>query len=79
VVDEDEEKLKEIAVKAPSSNCGDYGKTSYEIYKAVDFDFTKVDPALFAPAAITLTCAKTGATFTYGEVNEDIIKSSVED
>ncbi|MCK4439334.1 methenyltetrahydromethanopterin cyclohydrolase, partial [Candidatus Bathyarchaeota archaeon] len=76
VVDEDEEKLKEIAVKAPSTNCGDYGKTSYEIYKAVDFDFTKVDPALFAPAAITLTCAKTGATFTYGEVNEDIIKSS---
>jgi len=77
VVDEDEKKLKEIAVKAPSSNCGDYGKTSYEIYKAVDFDFTKIDPALFAPASITLTCAKTGATFTYGEVNDGIIKSSV--
>jgi len=79
VVDEEEKKLKEIAEKAPSSNCGDYGKTSYEIYKAVDFDFTKIDPALFAPASITLTCAKTGATFTYGEVNDGIIKSSVRD
>lgn len=77
VIDEPEDSLKEIAMKAPSTNCKDYGKTSYEIYKAVDFDFTKVDPALFAPAAITLTCAETGTTFTYGEVNTEIIKNSV--
>ncbi|MCW4049645.1 MAG: methenyltetrahydromethanopterin cyclohydrolase [Candidatus Bathyarchaeota archaeon] len=76
VVDETEDLLKEIVEKAPSTNCKDYGKTSYEIYKAVDFDFTKVDPALFAPAAITLTCAETGATFTRGEINNEIIKQS---
>jgi len=76
VVDESEEVLKEIAEKAPSTNCKDYGKTSYEIYKAVDFDFTKIDPALFAPAAITLTCAETGATFTHGSINNEIIKNS---
>ncbi len=77
VVDEDEDVLAEIAEKTPSTNCKDYGKTSYEIYKAVDFDFTKVDPALFAPAAVTLTSARTGATYTCGEVNNEIIKSSV--
>lgn len=76
VVDESEEALKEIAEKAPSTNCKDYGKTSYEIYKAVDFDFTKIDPALFAPAAISLTCAETGATFTHGSINHEIIKNS---
>jgi methenyltetrahydromethanopterin cyclohydrolase len=76
VVDESEDVLKEIAEKAPSTNCSDYGKTSYEIYKAVNFDFTKIDPALFAPAAITLTCAETGATFTYGSINHEIIKNS---
>ena len=76
VVDESEDVLKEIAEKAPSTNCKDYGKTSYEIYKAVDFDFTKIDPALFAPAAITLTCAETGATFTHGSINNEIIKNS---
>jgi methenyltetrahydromethanopterin cyclohydrolase len=76
VVDESEDVLREIAEKAPSTNCKDYGKSSYEIYKAVDFDFTKIDPALFAPAAITLTCAETGATFTHGSINNEIIKSS---
>jgi len=76
VVDESEDVLREIAKKAPSTNCKDYGKSSYEIYKAVDFDFTKIDPALFAPAAITITCAETGATFTHGSINNEIIKSS---
>jgi methenyltetrahydromethanopterin cyclohydrolase len=76
VVDESEDVLKDLTEKAPSTNCKDYGKTSYEIYKAVDFDFTKIDPALFAPAAITLTCAKTGATFTHGSINDEIIKNS---
>ena len=76
VVDEEEDILRELAEKAPSTNCKDYGKSSYEIYKAVDFDFTKIDPALFAPAAISLTCAKTGATFTHGSINNEIIKNS---
>ncbi len=78
VVDEEEDVLRELAEKAPSTNCKDYGKTSYEIYKAADFDFTQVDPALFAPAVITMTCAKTGATFTRGEINSDILKKSCE-
>ncbi len=77
VVDEEEGVLEEMAEKAPSINCKDYGKTSYEIYKAVDFDFTQVDPALFAPAVVTLTSARTGATFTCGEVNSGVIRNSV--
>lgn len=79
VVDEDEEVLKELAEKAPSTNCKDYGKTSYEIYKAVDFDFTLIDPALFAPAVMTLTSTRTGATFTCGKINNEIVKRSVSD
>jgi methenyltetrahydromethanopterin cyclohydrolase len=77
VIDEEEGTLKEMAEKSPSINCKDYGKTSYEIYKAVDFDFTKIDPALFAPAVVSLTSAKTGATFKYGKINTDVIKNSV--
>ena len=78
IVDEEEDVLKEMAEKAPSTNCKDYGKSSFEIYSAVNFDFTKVDPALFAPAVVTLTCAKTGTSFTYGEVNSEIVQNSVE-
>ena len=77
VIDEEEDLLREMAEKAPSTNCKDYGKTSYEIYKAVDFDFTQIDPALFAPAVVTLTCARTGASFTCGEINVGVIESSV--
>jgi len=76
IVDEKESILEEISKKAPSSNCKDYGKTSYEIYKAVDFDFTQIDPALFAPAEIMLSCAKTGKTFAAGKINTKIIKES---
>jgi methenyltetrahydromethanopterin cyclohydrolase len=78
IVDEEEEVLKEIALSAPSSNCSDYGKSSYEIYKAVNFDFIKIDPALFAPAVVTLTSSKTGSSFTCGKINHEIIKRSVE-
>ena len=78
IVDEEEDILKEMVEKAPSTNCKDYGKSSFEIYSAVNFDFTKIDPALFAPAVVTLTCAKTGASFTCGEINSEIVKNSVE-
>lgn len=79
IVDEDDETLRDLVERAPSSNCKDYGKTSYEIYKAVDFDFTQIDPALFAPAVVTLTSARTGATFTGGEISTEVLKSSIQD
>ena len=78
IVDEEEDVLREMAVKASFNNCSEYGKSSFEIYSAVNFDFTKIDPALFAPAVMTLTSAKTGASFTCGEINTEIVKSSVE-
>ena len=78
IVDEENELLETKVEEAPSSNCKDYGKTSYEIYKAVDFDFTKIDPALFVPAVVTLTSAKTGASYTRGEINTEVLKSSLE-
>lgn len=77
VVDEEDEVLKKLAEKAPSSTSKEYGKTSYEIYSAVNFDFTRIDPALFAPALMTLTSARTGSSFTCGEVNCEVIKRSV--
>ena len=79
VVDEEESVLMDLAKKAPSSNCKDYGRTSYDIYREVNFDFTKIDPALFAPAAVTLVCAKTGSVFCHGMINKDILKVSLKD
>lgn len=77
VVDVEESVLMDLAKRSPSSNCKDYGRTSYEIYSEVNFDFTKIDPALFAPAAVTLVCAKTGRVFYHGMINNDILKLSL--
>ncbi len=77
VVDEDEAVLSDLAKKASSDNCKDYGKTSYEIYSAVDFDFTKIDPALFAPAVMTLVSSRTGSVFRAGKINEKVIQASL--
>jgi len=73
----DDQTLKEYAEKAPSSNSKDYGKPSYDIYKTVNFDFTKVDPAMFAPAVMTINNRRTGSFFTAGRVNADVLKKSL--
>lgn len=77
IVDEDEDVLAEKVEKAPSSNCKEYGRTSYDIYKSVEFDFTKIDPAIFAPAQITLVSAKTGKVFTRGKINDEMLERSI--
>lgn len=77
IVDEDDDVLEELVQKAPSSCSKEYGRPSYEIYKEVNFDFTQIDPAIFAPAAITLTSVKTGRVFSEGEVNTNILKKSI--
>lgn len=77
IVDADDEALKELSGKAPSTTSKLYGKPSYEVYRAVDFDFTRVDPSLFAPAQITLTGARTGRSFTSGRVNAEVLRRSM--
>jgi methenyltetrahydromethanopterin cyclohydrolase len=76
IVDADDETLRELSEKAPSSTSKMYGKPSLEVYRAVDFDFTKVDPSLFAPAQITLTGARTGTSFKSGGVNAEVLRRS---
>ncbi|RLE51252.1 MAG: methenyltetrahydromethanopterin cyclohydrolase [Candidatus Methanomethylicota archaeon] len=74
---EDEEELKQIVKKVPSSTSRDYGRPFYDIFKSYNFDFYQVDPGLFAPATITLTNRKTGATYKSGYVNVEVIKKSI--
>jgi methenyltetrahydromethanopterin cyclohydrolase len=75
---DDDEQLRRYAEQTPSSNSKDYGKTSYEIYSSVEFDFTKIDPALFAPAYITLTNLRTGTTYSRGQINIELLRRALE-
>jgi len=75
---ENDEKLKEIVEKVPSSKSKTYGKTCYEIYKEVNFDFTKVDLDIFAPAAVVVSNIRSGRTFMAGKINTQVLKESIE-
>jgi methenyltetrahydromethanopterin cyclohydrolase len=74
---EDEEELKRIVEKAPSKASKNYGKTFLEIFKAVNYDFYKIDPDLFAPAAIAVNNVKTGNIFQAGNVNFEVLMRSL--
>lgn len=78
VVDvENDEELRGIISKAPSSVSKAYGKPCYEIYREANFDFTKVDMDIFAPAVISITNKRTGNTFSSGRINVEMLKESL--
>ncbi|MCS7139157.1 MAG: methenyltetrahydromethanopterin cyclohydrolase [Candidatus Nezhaarchaeota archaeon] len=78
VIDEEESKLREFLMRAPATAWSDYGKTSYEALKAVNFDWSKLDPSFFTIGKLTLTSKKTGKTYVGGKVNPEMLKKSME-
>ena len=77
VLAEDDEQLRTIVEKVPACTSKDYGRPFAEIFKAVNYDFYKVDPGLFAPASITVNNLKTGSTFNAGLINTEALKLSI--
>jgi methenyltetrahydromethanopterin cyclohydrolase len=75
---EDETKLRELLQRAPSSSSKDYGRPFYDVFKAANFDFYKIDPGIFAPAAFTINNVRTGMTFTAGKINPQLLKQTME-
>ncbi len=69
-------KYDEILKNVPSCTSRDYGKPFYEIFKAANYDFYKIDPHLFAPAQITVNDVSTGKTYVHGKLNADVLFKS---
>ncbi len=65
---------RDLAVKLPSHNSKDYGRSFAEIFKAVEYDFYKIDPALFAPAEVWVSNLDSGATFHGGALNMALLR-----
>jgi methenyltetrahydromethanopterin cyclohydrolase len=74
---EDDRYLGEIVEKSVSLISKDYGRPFSEIFKESGQDFYRIDPQIFAPAAITVTNKKTGKTFTAGKINAEILLKSI--
>ncbi|MCX7627051.1 MAG: methenyltetrahydromethanopterin cyclohydrolase [Methylophilaceae bacterium] len=66
----------ELAQALPSSASRDYGRPFAEIFKAVEYDFYKIDPMLFSPAAVTVTALESGRSFTAGRLNPELLDTS---
>ncbi len=77
-VKSEEDNLKEIAEKVPSSTSDQYGQPFYDLFKSVGFDFYKVDPLLFSPAEVTINHIETGKIYHAGELNSEVLKQSLE-
>jgi len=70
---DDDEELRKLVEKAPSSASKSYGKPFIEIFKEASYDFYKIDPGLFAPAVLVVNNAKTGSTFKAGKIDVDCV------
>jgi len=73
----DDEKLKRIVEKTPSSASSHYGRPFLQIFKEANYDFYKIDPNLFAPAVVSVKNTETGNMFKEGKINLDIFKRSI--
>jgi methenyltetrahydromethanopterin cyclohydrolase len=71
-----DDEARDLAEKMPSNTSSDYGRPFGEIFKAYEYDFFKIDPMLFSPAKVIITNAKTGKSFTAGELNSQLLTSS---
>ena len=72
-VDCDDHEAERLAVGLPSSASKDYGKPFAWVFKDAEYDFYRIDPNLFAPAAVSVTALKSGRTFHAGARDEKLL------
>ena len=75
-VDCSDDDARQLAEKLPASSSRDYGKPFGQIFKDVSYDFYKIDPMLFAPAEVIVSCLKSGASFRAGKINDELLDRS---
>ncbi|HET9983386.1 MAG TPA: methenyltetrahydromethanopterin cyclohydrolase [Longimicrobiales bacterium] len=76
VLAEDDE-LRELAARLPSSASPDHGAPFFDLFQRYGGDFYKVDPGLFSPAEVHLTSAASGRTFSAGGRDVGVLRRSL--
>lgn len=72
--DEDDH-LKSLVGKVPSSSSRDYGLPFRELFERYG-NFYDIDPLLFSPAEVWLSNLKSGGSFHAGAIRPDLLKKS---
>ncbi len=71
----DDEAARTLAKQLPSTNSRDYGRSFADIFKAAEYDFYKIDGALFAPAEVWVSNIDSGTTWHAGALNMALLQS----
>jgi methenyltetrahydromethanopterin cyclohydrolase len=66
---------RELARQLPSSNSRDHGRSFADLFKAADFDFYKIDGALFAPAEVWVSHLGSGQTWHAGALDMGLLNA----
>jgi methenyltetrahydromethanopterin cyclohydrolase len=71
-----DEEARQLAAQLPSNTSCDFGRPFGEVFETVDFDFYKIDPMLFSPAAVTVTAVDSGHSFHTGAIALEPLRAS---
>ena len=69
-----DEAATKLAQELPSRNSRDYGRSFAAIFKEYEFDFYRIDAALFAPAEVWVDNFSTGRTWHGGGVDVGLLR-----
>jgi len=69
----DAEAARELALKLPSCNSRDHGRSFAELFTAAGFDFYKLDGALFAPAEVWVSHLESGRSWHAGRLEMGLL------
>jgi methenyltetrahydromethanopterin cyclohydrolase len=67
------EAAQQLALKLPSLNSRDYGRSFAELFTDAGFDFYKLDGALFAPAEVWVSHLESGRTWHAGQLDMPLL------
>ena len=70
----DDAAARQLANALPSRNSRDYGRSFADIFKEVEYDFYKIDGALFAPAEVWVSNLDSGSTWHAGALNMALLQ-----
>lgn len=71
-----DDEARDLAMQLPSATSRDYGKPFAEVFRDYNHDFFEIDPLLFSPARVTVSCLDTGRTFESGAFDPEILDRS---
>ncbi|MCS6851864.1 MAG: methenyltetrahydromethanopterin cyclohydrolase [Gemmataceae bacterium] len=72
----DDAQLTELGPKVPSCASKNHGAPFADVLKACQYDFYKIDPALFSPAEVVFHNLKSGKCHAFGRLEPAVLRQS---